>query len=101
MPTQIIFLYGRPGVGKLTVGEHLAAETGYNLLHNHSVVDLVSSLFPFGTPAFVALRENLWHLTIETALKARVAGVIMTFAPEATVTDGFIPAFQKRVRAGM
>ena len=101
MATQIIFLYGRPGVGKLTVGEHLAAETGYNLLHNHAVVDLVSSLFPFGTPAFVALRENLWHLTIETALKAKVAGVIMTFAPEATVTDGFIPAFQKRVIAGM
>jgi hypothetical protein len=101
MPTQIIFLYGRPGVGKLTVGEHLVAETGYSLLHNHAVVDLATSLFPFGTPAFVALRENLWHLTIEVALKAKVGGVIMTFAPEATVTDGFIPAFQKRVTAGM
>ena len=101
MPTQIIFLYGRPGVGKLTVGENLAAETGYPLLHNHAVVDLATSLFPFGTPPFVVLRENLWHLTIETALKAKVAGVIMTFAPEATVTDGFIPALQKRVLAGM
>ncbi len=40
MPTQIIFLYGRPGVGKLTVAEHLAAETGFSLLHNHAVVDL-------------------------------------------------------------
>lgn len=101
MPTQIIFLYGRPGVGKLTVGEHLAAETGYSLLHNHAVVDLVTSLFPFGTAPFVALRENVWHLTIETALKAKVGGIIMTFAPEATVTDGFIPSFQKRVVAGM
>ena len=99
--TQIIFLYGRPGVGKLTVGEHLTAETGYSLLHNHAVVDLATSLFPFGTPAFVSLRENLWHLTIEAALKARVGGVIMTFAPEATVTDNFIPALKKRVLAGM
>jgi AAA domain len=98
--TEVLFLYGRPGVGKLTVGEHLAAETGYRLLHNHSVVDLVTSLFPFGTPPFVVLRENIWHLSIETALKARIGGVIMTFAPEQTVTGGFIPALQKRVHAG-
>ena len=101
MATQIIFLYGRPGVGKLTVGEHLTAETGYSLLHNHAVVDLVTSLFPFGTPAFVSLREVLWHASVEAALKAKVGGVIMTFAPEATVTDNFIPSLQKRVLAGM
>lgn len=99
--TDILFLFGRPGVGKLTVGEHLAAETGYRLLHNHAVVDLVTSLFPFGTPPFVALRENIWHLSIETALKAKIGGVIMTFAPEETVSGGFIPALQKRVQAGM
>lgn len=99
--TDILFLFGRPGVGKLTVGEHLAAETGYRLLHNHAVVDLVTSLFPFGTPPFVVLRENIWHLSIETALKAKIGGVIMTFAPEETVSDGFIPALQKRVQAGM
>jgi hypothetical protein len=99
--TDILFLFGRPGVGKLTVGEHLAAETGYRLLHNHAVVDLVTSLFPFGTPPFVVLRENIWHLSIETALKAKIGGVIMTFAPEKTVSDGFIPALQKRVKAGM
>ena len=97
MATQIIFLYGRPGVGKLTVGEHLAAETGYRLLHNHAVVDLATSLFPFGTPPFVVLRENVWQLAIATALKAKIGGVIMTFAPEETVTDTFIPSFQKRV----
>jgi len=98
--TQIIFLYGRPGVGKLTVGEHLTAETGYSLLHSHSVVDLTMSLFPFGTPAFVALREVLWHTCVEAALKYKMGGVIMTFAPEETVSDNFIPALQKRVAAG-
>jgi len=100
MTTQVIFLFGRPGVGKLTVGEYLTAETGYSLLHNHAVVDLATSLFPFGTPAFVALRERLWHLAIDAVLKARSGGVIMTFAPEATVTDDFIPSLQKRVNAG-
>lgn len=98
--TQIIFLFGRPGTGKLTIAEYLTAETGYSLLHNHSVVDLATSLFPFGTPAFVSLRERLWHLTIDAALKARMGGIIMTFAPEETVTEEFIPSLQKRVSAG-
>lgn len=97
MATQIIFLFGRPGVGKLTIGELLAANTGYRLLHNHAVVDLVTSLFSFGSPPFVALREKLWLDTIDACITAKSEGVIMTFAPEATVTDEFIPALKKRV----
>jgi broad-specificity NMP kinase len=95
--TQVIFLFGRPGVGKLTVGELLAVETGYRLLHNHTVVDLATSLFSFGSPPFVALREKLWLVAIDACLAAKQSGVIMTFAPESTVTDQFIPTLRKRV----
>jgi hypothetical protein len=42
----------------------------------------------------------MWHLAVDTVLKARSPGMIMTFAPEKTVTDGFIPSLQKRVIAG-
>jgi hypothetical protein len=97
MATQVIFLYGRPGVGKLTVGELLSSETGYPLLHNHAVVDLVTSLFSFGSPPFVALRERVWLQAIDTAIWARLAGVIMTFAPEATVSDNFIATLKSRI----
>ena len=97
MATQVIFLFGRPGVGKLTVGELLAADTGYRLLHNHAVVDLVTSLFSFGSPPFVALREKLWLDAIDACIVAKVEGVIMTFAPESTVTEEFIPTLKKRV----
>jgi hypothetical protein len=95
--TQVIFLFGRPGVGKLTVGELLSAETGYRLLHNHAVADLVTSLFSFGSPPFVALRERIWLQAIEAALWAKSSGVIMTFTPDATVTDEFIPRLKSRV----
>jgi hypothetical protein len=97
MATQVIFLFGRPGVGKLTVGELLAADTGYRLLHNHAVVDLVTSLFSFGSPPFVALREKLWLDAIDACIAAKADGVIMTFAPESTVTEEFIPTLKKRV----
>ena len=93
-------LYGRPGVGKLTIAEYLTAETGYSLLHNHSIVDLATSLFPFGSPPFVSLRERMWHLAVDTVLKARSPGMIMTFAPEQTVTAGFVPSLEKRVIDG-
>jgi hypothetical protein len=95
--TQVIFLYGRPGVGKLTVAELLSAETGFRLLHNHAVVDLVTSLFSFGSPPFVALRERIWIQAIDAAVWAKSSGVIMTFAPEATVTDDFIPRLKSRI----
>ena len=99
MATQVILLFGRPGVGKLTVGELLAAETDYRLLHNHAVVDLVTSLFPFGSPPFVALREKLWLDAVDACIAAKQSGVIMTFAPESTVTDDFIPTLEKLVTA--
>ena len=97
--TQVVFLFGRPGVGKLTVGELLSIETGYRFLHNHAVVDLATSLFSFGSAPFVELRERLWLDAIDACLAAKQSGVIMTFAPEATVTDEFLPMLQKRVTA--
>src|ERR1700680_2346997 len=97
MSTQVIFLYGRPGVGKLTVGELLSADTGYRLLHNHAVVDLVISLFSFGSPPFVALREKLWLDAIDACISAKQSGVIMTFPPGSTVTDEVTPTAKNSV----
>jgi hypothetical protein len=44
---RAVCLYGPPGVGKLTVGNELAALTGFKLIHNHLSVNLVSTVFPF------------------------------------------------------
>jgi hypothetical protein len=57
---KLIFIYGMPAVGKLTVAQELAAITGYRLFHNHLVVDLLLTVFEFGGPQFVALREEFW-----------------------------------------
>ncbi|MBD0327065.1 MAG: AAA family ATPase, partial [Pyrinomonadaceae bacterium] len=46
---KLIFLHGLPGVGKLTVARELAKLTGFKVFHNHLAVDLVESLFEFGS----------------------------------------------------
>jgi shikimate kinase len=43
---KLIFIYGPPAVGKLTVGLALAKATGYRLFHNHLTVLVARSIFP-------------------------------------------------------
>ncbi|MBI4426685.1 MAG: AAA family ATPase [Candidatus Kerfeldbacteria bacterium] len=76
---KLVVLYGPPGVGKLTVAEALAKRTGYKLMHNHLTVDLLLSLFEFGSQPFKRLSRELRHRILEEAAKHGVAGVIFTF----------------------
>jgi hypothetical protein len=86
---KLIFLHGAPAVGKLTVAGKLAALTNFRLFHNHLAVDLVSSLFPFGSEPFVILREQIWLAAFAEAARSNVS-LIFTFNPERTVRDSFV-----------
>jgi hypothetical protein len=86
---KLVFLHGAPAVGKLTVARELAALTGFRLFHNHLTVDLVSSLFPFGSEPFVRLREQIWLAAFAEAARNNVS-LIFTFNPERTVREGFV-----------
>ena len=88
---KLVFLHGMPGVGKLTIAKELAALTGFKLFHNHLTVDLVTSLFEFGSRPFVELRERIWLDTFAQACDAQLDGMIFTFAFEKTVRGEFIP----------
>jgi len=87
---KLIFLHGLPGVGKLTVGRELAELTGFRIFHNHLVVDLVGSVFEFGSPPFVELREKVWLEVFAQAVSAGLDGLIFTFAFDRTVRSNFI-----------
>src|SRR5271155_5032148 len=97
---KLIFIYGLPDSGKLTVGMELAAMTGFRLFHNHLVVDLLLSVFDFGSPAFVELREDIWLSVFDQAYRSQLPGLIFTFAPEGTVRPGFIGEVKSRVGRG-
>lgn len=97
MSFQLVVLFGRPGVGKLTIGRHLAGRTGFRLFHNHLAFDLALSLFKFGSPEFTDLREEVWLSSLMRAASSDLPGVIFTFTPEITVRDSFVPALQEGV----
>ena len=76
---NLVFIYGPPAVGKLTVAQELAALTGYKLFHNHLTVDLALAFFDFGTKEFGKYLDDLRMQAFERAAKANLPGVIFTF----------------------
>jgi hypothetical protein len=96
---RLVFLHGPVASGKLTIGRLLAERTGYALFHNHLIVDAVGAVFPFGSEAFVRLRERFWLETMAEAAAAR-RSLIFTFAPEPTVRPGFADRARAVVEAG-
>lgn len=89
-PLDLIFLYGPPGVGKLTVATALAARTGYTLLHNHLTIDLVTVLFPFGSAPFGRLVTQFRLALLAAAARERLPGVITTLVYEHAADDPFV-----------
>jgi hypothetical protein len=85
----LLFLHGPPGVGKLTVALELEKLTGHRVFHNHLTVDLVGSVFSFGTDPFIQLREEIWLATFRLAAQTKTS-LIFTFAPEQTVSPDFV-----------
>ncbi|KAI9012205.1 hypothetical protein DFJ74DRAFT_296421 [Hyaloraphidium curvatum] len=87
---RLVFLYGAPATGKYTVGRELAALTRFELYHNHLVVDDVLRRHAFGTPGFIAERDDAWREHLGAAARRKEGGLIFTFNPENSVPQGFI-----------
>lgn len=75
---KLVVLYGPPGVGKLTVARTLAQRTGYKVFHNHLMIELLCSLFAWGSKPYNALVSKYRVELLEVAAKNKVRGVIMT-----------------------
>ena len=74
---RLILIFGPAAVGKMTVGQELAKLTGFTLLYNHQIVDLVTELFPFGTPMFHRLARSFTLQLLEAAAESGL-GLILT-----------------------
>ncbi|MEO6001622.1 MAG: shikimate kinase [Opitutus sp.] len=87
---KLVVLYGKPAVGKLTVGRELERLSNWRLFHNHLVVDALLAVFEFGSRPFVELRERIWLDVFDAASRAGTPGLIFTFSPENSVRPTFI-----------
>ena len=74
---SLVLILGPPAVGKMTVGQELRDLTGYRLLFNHMIVDLVTQFFPFGSPSFHRLARP-FTLDIIAACADEGLGLIVT-----------------------
>lgn len=52
---KFVFIFGPQAVGKMTVGQTVAAKTGLKLFHNHMTIDLLEPLYGF--------TEEMWRIT--------------------------------------
>lgn len=96
---KLIFLHGLPGVGKLTVARELETLTGFRVFHNHLTVDLVESVFEFGSEPFVELRETIWLAVFSQAAQSKINGLIFTFVFERTVRNTFIGKVRNLIKS--
>lgn len=95
---DLIFLHGTAASGKLTTAQALADQVGFPVFHNHLVVDLLTTVFPFGSEPFVRLREQWWLQVFTDAAQAD-RSLTFTFVPEATVQPGFAERARTAVEA--
>lgn len=90
---QVIFIHGPAAAGKYTIGTLVSNLLGLPLFHNHLTVDLVSSLFEFGTEAFCQLREAIWLQSFSSA-SAADRSFVFTFHPEASLAPDLVTRLQ-------
>ncbi len=96
---RLLFLYGPPAVGKLTVARSVAELTGGRLFHNHLTVNLAKSLYEFGSPGFIELRERVWMEVFRHAMAEGMPLLIFTFNPENSVPQRFVDSLFAEVAA--
>src|SRR5689334_3222946 len=69
---RLVFLYGPPGVGKLSVASELARLTNFKLFHNHLTINLAQSVFARGSLAYgrlvLALRREVFAQAAEESV---------------------------------
>jgi hypothetical protein len=86
---DLVFLYGAPSVGKLTIATEIAQRTGFRLFDNHVSVDFALAIFERGTRPYARLLKTSRLVAIEAAARADVS-VIFTFVYAFPNDDPFL-----------
>jgi hypothetical protein len=69
---KLVFIYGPPGVGKLTVAKELVRLTGFKLWDNHKSIDAILPVFSFESRPFTEIVKLLRCQVLEEAAREGV-----------------------------
>lgn len=69
----LVYIYGPPAAGKLTIAEKVRDLTGFRLFHNHLTVNALREVFDFGSPPFVEVLHRVRLDVFATAMRAGVS----------------------------
>jgi hypothetical protein len=94
---RLVFIYGPPASGKLTIARELTKLTGFKLFHNHVSIQFVTSLFDFGSKTFNRLTDKYRREMLEEASRGGV-DTIFTFVYGKPVDDEFVRDVVSRVK---
>ncbi|BCJ39990.1 hypothetical protein GCM10010168_28480 [Actinoplanes ianthinogenes] len=102
MTGTLLFIVGPPAVGKMTVGEAVAARTGLRVFHNHMTIEPVLRFFRFDSPAFGRLVGDFRRNLIAEVAASDLPGMIFTFVwafdheEDAATIEGYAELFRSR-----
>jgi hypothetical protein len=69
----LVYIYGPPASGKLTVAGRLSELTGIPLFHNHLTVNALRPVFAFGSPPFMEANRKVRQAVFEVAAGAGIS----------------------------
>ena len=96
---KLVFIYGPPASGKLTVASELSRLTGFKLFHNHVSIQFVQSIFDFGTRPFLRLLDKYRLDMLEEAAKNGVDTIFTFVYSKDAGDDLFVKQVIKKIEA--
>lgn len=75
---KLLYLFGPQAVGKMAIGMKIAEKTGFRIVTNHSMMEVLASIFGWGDPIFKKLDVEFYWRICEELAKSDVPGVILT-----------------------
>jgi hypothetical protein len=75
---NLLYICGPQAVGKMAIGKKIAEITGYKLLTNHAISEVLGPILGWGTPVFKELEVEFYWSICEQLAQSDIPGVILT-----------------------
>ena len=99
---KFVLIIGPQAVGKMTVGQELAKQTGYKLFHNHMTIELVRDIFNYDKKAYSKMNRDIRDLILKEFSNSHQPGIIFTYCfdfkeyqEEKEITDYWMSLFEE------